>query len=278
MFKGRKLIIATKHEKEKVIAPILKKELGVKCFVALNFDTDELGTFTGEIERKDDPVSTARNKCLIAMKQNNCDLAIASEGSFGPHPTIGFINADDEILLFIDKKNNLEIFSRQVSTKTNFNGSEIKSYKELQQFAKSVKFPTHGIILRKSKYFKDDIYKGITNELELKTVHDNLKNKYGSVYAETDMRALFNPTRMDVIKKATKKLIEKIKTVCPKCTTPGFSITEAKPGLKCENCGFPTRSTLKHILTCNVCNFTEEKMHPHGRVSEDPTYCDICNP
>ena len=30
MFEPRKLIIATKYEKEKVIAPILEKELGVK--------------------------------------------------------------------------------------------------------------------------------------------------------------------------------------------------------------------------------------------------------
>ena len=67
MFKGRKLVIATKHEKEKVIAPILEKELGVKCFVAPDLDTDLLGTFTGEVERKDDPIITARKKCLIAM-------------------------------------------------------------------------------------------------------------------------------------------------------------------------------------------------------------------
>lgn len=52
MFAGRKLLIATKHEKEKVIAPILARELGVKCFVVSNLDTDELGTFTGEIDRK----------------------------------------------------------------------------------------------------------------------------------------------------------------------------------------------------------------------------------
>lgn len=55
MFQGRKLLIATKHEKEKAIASIFEKELGVKCFVAPNLDTDTLGTFTGEIERKDDP-------------------------------------------------------------------------------------------------------------------------------------------------------------------------------------------------------------------------------
>ena len=108
MFQGRNLLIATKHEKEKVIAPILEKELGVKCFVSSDLDTDKLGTFTGEIERMDDPITTARNKCLTGMDLTNCDLAIASEGSFGPHPTMYFITADEEFLLFVDKKNYIE--------------------------------------------------------------------------------------------------------------------------------------------------------------------------
>ena len=115
IFKGRKLLIATKHEKEKVIAPILEKELGVKCFVVKNFDTDKLGTFTGEIDRIDDPITTVRNKCIMAMELMNCDLAIASEGSFGAHPTIYFVPADDEFLIFIDKKNGLEIIAREIS-------------------------------------------------------------------------------------------------------------------------------------------------------------------
>ncbi len=59
MFNNRKLVIATKHEKQIVIAPLLEKELGVRCVVAKNFDTDVLGTFTGEVERKDDPITTA---------------------------------------------------------------------------------------------------------------------------------------------------------------------------------------------------------------------------
>jgi hypothetical protein len=40
IFKNRKLLIATKHEKEKVIAPILSKELTVESFVPNDFDTD----------------------------------------------------------------------------------------------------------------------------------------------------------------------------------------------------------------------------------------------
>ena len=109
IFEGRRLVIATKHKKETVIAPLLEKHLGVQCFVPEDFDTDVLGTVSGEIERKDGPLETVRKKCLQAMEQTNCDLAIASEGSFGPHPTIFMAHADDEILIFIDNKNILEI-------------------------------------------------------------------------------------------------------------------------------------------------------------------------
>jgi hypothetical protein len=52
MFNKRKLIIATKHKKESVIALKLEKVLGVSCFIDADFDTDTFGTFSGEIERK----------------------------------------------------------------------------------------------------------------------------------------------------------------------------------------------------------------------------------
>lgn len=97
-FSGRHLLIATKHGKEKVIAPILESALNVKCFVATDLDTDKLGTFTGEVERTDSPLNTLRNKCLMAMELVDCNLVVASEGSFGTHPTAYFIHADDELL------------------------------------------------------------------------------------------------------------------------------------------------------------------------------------
>jgi hypothetical protein len=37
MFNGRKLLIATKHGKEKVIAPIIEKALSAICYTASNF-------------------------------------------------------------------------------------------------------------------------------------------------------------------------------------------------------------------------------------------------
>jgi hypothetical protein len=278
MFKDRSLLIATKHQKEKVIAPILEKELGVKCFVTPHLDTDQLGTFTGEIERKDDQITTARNKCLLAMELANCDLAVASEGSFGPHPTIYFIPADDEFLIFIDKKNNLEIIVRELSTETNFNGAEIKTENELIDFAYNANFPTHGLILSQSKDDFGDIEKGINNLEQLKKTFYNLISNYGTAYIQTDMRAMLNPTRMKVIQSAVQKLADKINTLCPDCKMPGFGIIDSKQGLPCEICNFPTRSALSHIFSCQKCSFTNEKKYPYGKETEDPMYCDVCNP
>ncbi len=276
-FKGRKLLIATKHKKERVIAPILEKELGVNCFVT-DIDTDKFGTFTGEIERKEDAISTARNKCLLAMELENCDLVLASEGSFGAHPSLFFANADEEILLFIDKKKDIEIIVRELTFETNFNGSEIKTIKELEEFVKNSKFPTHGIILRKAKNDSTLIEKGITNLDQLYKTFKYLISMYGSAFIETDMRAMYNPTRMKVIENATYKLAKKINSLCPKCSIPGFGIIDSKSGLPCDLCNFPTQSTLSHIYSCQKCNYIKEVFFPNGRKKEDPMYCDICNP
>ena len=278
MFKGRSLLIATKHEKEQIISPIFEKEFGVKCFVPDHFDTDVLGTFTGEVERKADPITTARQKCTLAMDQANADLAIASEGSFGPHPSIFFVNADEEFLVFIDKKNDLEIIVKEISTTTNFNASEILSLRTLKEFANKVGFPAHGLILRQSKDDFKIIYKGITTWIKLIDAYNHLINHSDTVYVETDMRAIYNPTRRNVIQDATHKLVEKIKTTCPACKTPGFGITSVKEGLPCSACKTPTRSVLSHIHGCQKCNYEDYKVYPYDKTEEDPMYCDQCNP
>ena len=272
------MVIATKHGKEKVIAPILEHYLGVKTFVPEHFDTDVLGTFTGEKERLTDVITTLRKKCQIAMENYSCDLGVASEGSFGPHPNVLFANIDEEFLILLDSRNNLEIISREISFETNFNGCEIKSFSELKKFAKQVHFPSHAIILRNQKNGNSKIIKGIESWGELTKSYEELMRAYGSVYAETDMRALYNPTRMNVIKSAANKLIDKIHSKCPECGVPGFDVTEIKPGLPCSLCNSPTASTLSHIYSCSKCKYTLEKEFPNKKHFEDPMYCHNCNP
>jgi len=278
MFEGRNILIATMHGKENVIAPILQNGIGVQCFTPKNFDTDFFGTFSGEIERTLSSIETVREKCLAGMSVYNCDLGIASEGSFGSHPSIFFANADEEILIFIDKKNDLEIIAREISLETNFNASVITSYEELIEFANKVNFPSHALILRKSEKSNSEIIKGIHSWEELEKGYLSLKKHTVTIYVETDMRAMYNPTRMKLIKDLAFKLLDKIKSHCPECSTPGFSVTSAKFGLKCGLCGCETRSVLSHIYSCNKCDYANEKMYPKGKKREDPMYCDYCNP
>lgn len=278
MFEGRQLVIATKHGKEKILAPLLEKELGVKCMINPNFDSDLFGTFSGEMERKDDPLTTAKLKGEMAMELLDCDLVIASEGSFGNHPIIHFLPADEEFLILIDKKNDATFVWRELSLETNFNGASIYSLEDLEDFATKAKFPSHALILRSSKNNIEGITKGITDWDSLKKTFNHLWKCNESVYVETDMRAMFNPTRMKVIKVAAENLISKIKTSCPICAFPGFSIVESKKGLPCKLCCLPTSSTLSYIYKCQKCGETEEELYPNGKSEEDPTFCDWCNP
>ncbi|WP_026463568.1 DUF6671 family protein [Adhaeribacter aquaticus] len=278
LFSGRELVIATKHHKEQVMAPLLEQALGVKCIVPANLDTDILGTFTGEVERTTDPLETARKKCQLAIELTGCTLAIANEGSFGPHPAFGFIPADEEILVLVDKQHELEITIREISMDTNFVGELIHTEAQLIAFAESAQFPAHGLIIRPAQGSQNGIIKGITDWDSLRDAFQKTVKESGAAYVETDMRALYNPTRMAVIKQATQKLVKIINTCCPQCKTPGFGITATTTGLPCSLCSSPTQSVLSLIYTCQKCAFSQEEKYPNKKFTEDPTFCDVCNP
>ena len=277
LFANRKILIVTKHKKEQVIAPLLET-FGLEPILSTQFDTDLLGTFSGEISRKDDALTTLRKKCQLAMEVEGFDLAIASEGSFGNHPSVFFAAADDELVMLLDKKNNLEIIGRELSLETNFDEANLTTEAELEAFVNKIQFPSHAVMVRPAK--KDFSYqkKGVTNWEDLEYEFQYIKKEFGSCYIETDMRALYNPTRMQVIAKATENLVQKMKSCCSICETPGFSTTEAVKGLRCSLCNLPTKSTLKYVLECQKCHHQEEQKFPNGIEKEDPMYCDYCNP
>lgn len=277
-FANRQLIIATKHGKEKAIAPVVESGLGVKTFISENLDTDVLGTFTGEIERKNDPLTTLRKKCQMAMEIYKCDLCIATEGSFGPHPSHFFMSANDELAILVDKKHGFEILVRELSMETNFSGSKIESQTELEDFACRTSFPSHALIVRDEMNSNKRIVKGITDREMLMRTFEETYQTFGTAYVETDMRAFFNPKRMKTIAKAAEKLVAKANTFCPACLAPGFGVSKAKNGLPCKICCTPTESTLYHVYECIKCNYSTRKMFPYGITAEDPMYCIMCNP
>lgn len=269
--------LVTKHGKHEAIAGALNGVHGLSVQLLSEIDTDVLGTFSGEVERADSPLETARKKALMAAKAANAELVIASEGSFGPHPSAFFLPADMELILLIDIRRQLEWTSEVVSTRTNFDCLRVHSERELLDFARRVSFPSHALIVHNGDG-NGQIIKGITTEEELlRSFHNAVKSGNTGVDVETDMRAHFNPTRMTVIAEAAEKLAKKLQNSCAICECPGFAPVKHHAGLPCSWCGTPTRIPLLSTWACQLCSYHEER--PHSEIEKaDPAHCDICNP
>ncbi len=281
-FANRTAVIATMHRKEQAIAPLIETALEVKTLVPSHFDTDKLGTFTRDIQRPADQLTTARLKARAALELTGETLAIASEGSFGPHPQIPFVGCDREIVLLLDSQHQLEIVGETLSTQTNHQGQTIRSVQAALDFAQQVGFPEHGLIVMESeqRFEPGKSVKGITTESDLiAAVEATLeRSPDGQVHIETDMRALYNPTRMRAIAEATAALIKQIGQHCPECGYPGFSLVQRLPGLPCNLCGAATLLTLTNIYGCQHCQFQQNQRFPEGTRAADPAYCPFCNP
>jgi hypothetical protein len=277
-FAGRRAALLTKHKKEEVIKPVLEKGVGCQLIVETNYDTDQLGTFTREVARLGSQLEAARSKAQKGMDLKETDLGVASEGSFGSYPGIPFLPVNREIVLLIDAEEKLEICGECLNSKTNFASVLVENFKQAEEFASKVMFPSHFLVLRPDDEEHPAVIKGI-NEWEWLREAVSLalaKSVTGKVFLETDMRAYANPTRMQNIKKATEDLVAKINHCCPHCQTPGFVAVESKKGLPCEYCALPTREVTAFIFACQKCGCREERSAP-GKVAP-AARCDYCNP
>nr|WP_232826170.1 DUF6671 family protein [Cyanothece sp. BG0011] len=281
-FKNRVCILATMHKKEEVMASLLEEKIQMKIVVPDNFNTDQFGTFTREIKRLGNQTEAARFKAQKALEITGETLAITSEGSFFPHPSIPFVSCNRELVLLLDTFNDIEIIATELSFETNHSHASIQTVEEALSFAEKIGFPEHGLVVmsRAEPEKSDKIFKGITNKKELIDAVEIALNSSpeNKAHIETDMRAMYNPTRMKVIAKTTETLIKKILNTCPNCEFPGFDIIETKPGLPCEMCHFPTDLIKSEIYQCQKCNYQENRDYPNNIKYADPMYCNFCNP
>lgn len=277
-FAGHTVFFATQHGKEKILAPLFEP-LGMTC-VAADVDTDQFGTFSQEIQRTGSVRETLRKKIsAAAQKIPEAQFVIASEGSFAPHPIVGFYQTDLESLLLWHRTTNSEIYAEFLDTAPNHDQITLHSSDEYESFLKKIRFPDHGLIVHPESSVLP-IYKGIHHETELKRALENcfLNSKTGRIVLATDLRACHSPTRRNAIAKAGEKMIAKLKSLCPSCQFPGFDITQGIPGLTCSDCGLASQIPKSVLWGCAVCDYKEETPRPDGQQELDPKYCDYCNP
>jgi hypothetical protein len=281
-FAGRRLCIATMHGKEAVLAPALESRLGVRCVLPdAGFDTDRFGTFSGEVPRRGTARETARAKARAAMAATAVDLGVASEGSFVPHPEAPLAQLGLELVVLIDLALDLEIVGQDATLETNHARMVCASADDALAFGERIGLPGHGMMLVLGDPPRA-VRRGLHDAAEVRLAFDAMRREAAdpelAVFAESDMRADRNPTRMRAIGRAAEALAQRAASPCPACGTPGFGEVDAVRGLPCADCGAPTGWVRTLVRGCLRCPVRREVPRPDGLLAVDPASCPHCNP
>ena len=281
LYNGDDALLATMHAKERVIEPLARRFLGLRLTVAANIDTDAFGTFSRDVARAGSQLDAARAKIVAAFAIDpTIDVALASEGSFGPHPYLPFCPLEREIVVLRDRRTGLELIGHHATPDTNFAHAVVSDVSTGLAFAQRAGFPAHGVIVlgaRDGQPAPDlALVKTIGSRDELAAAITGTLARCGIAFVETDMRAHRNPRRMRAIRRAMIDLIRKARSPCPDCRQPGFAITERLSGLRCTCCSAPTLLTRADVWTCSSCGLRREQ--PVAAIKADPGHCPECNP
>lgn len=267
--------LATKHGKEALFGPPLAA-IGWATLVA-PFDTDLLGTFSGEIARTGAPRDVVEAKARAGADALGVTYGLASEGSFGTHPTVPFGLVDEELVAWVDTSCDHVVVERATAISTVPPAATVASPDEVLSLRVASTFPEQAaIVVHEDDGVRLVIDKGITDVESLqRSVEDALARPGGRVVVEPDLRAHLCPDRRAVITTAVERLAVRLGTRCSECGAPGTGPVRTRPGLPCGLCGLPTTCIASDVIGCTRCGHEFERARTGVA---DPTHCDRCNP
>ena len=279
--------IATKHEKDALLAPLFAEKLGWSLVLA-PVDTDALGTFTGDVPRRLSPRETVIEKAKLGAFTLGLNFGVASEGSIGAHPAFPFATVDHELMAFVDLEHDVAIVESHVSPaivagKLEWTGGELTN-EQLGVFD----LPNHAVIARLES--AANAVKGIRTRSELEIALSHLATaaseptagKLGTghrhiIWVESDFRAMCSPSRQRNILACAERLVDRLNQACPACESRGFGRTGLISGAICQSCGLTNESRAKaELWSCAYCSRRYES--PRGDGTIGPEFCEFCNP
>jgi len=276
MYSGRKALLTSKHEKLGIIAPAFS-QIGLEV-IELALDTDQLGTFSGEVERRASPLETALAKARMGMLEAGETLGIASEGSIGPDPLIPFAISNIEVMVFVDDETGIEISETYRSLEIAHGTKKAARDHDLTEFLGKVGFPNQALIVKPDSGI-GPWQKGIDSQAKLiEAVAQSTQASSNSLaHIECDYRAMHSPSRRANIALLAEKLALRVSATCPGCNSPGWGKLEFERGLNCSGCGeFDESAVRAEVHACVRCEYKEVKQV----VAESlrPASCQVCNP
>ena len=284
---GARIILGSMHGKERAIARPFMRFLGAEVVPQPDLDTDAYGTYSAEIPRVGTMLETARAKAQAAMCLSGSLFGLASEGSYGPHPYLPFLPGGTELLVFIDDARKIEIVETLIAPRTNFASHACAAEDDVRGVLEGMGFPSHAVLVqpsmpefRAAEWARPLLFKGLSDAGAVRKAIAicAAASKDAKALIVTDLRAHLNPTRMAVIRMAAGRLARRVASNCPVCGMPGFGIADIVRGLRCTDCGSPTRLPVATLFRCVACSHSKRIPLKRTLSGADPAQCDYCNP
>lgn len=215
---GLPVLIATMHGKEAILGPLLAK-LGFKVLLPVGYDTDALGTFSGDIRRHGTAFDAVLEKAKRACLATGVPRAVASEGSYRPSQELFPGARNVELLSFVDLETDYSCIEHLSNTATLFAKGRVRpdlDAPETRALLAEMRWPgIKALVVPEDPAlgtWPEDVFKGIGDRDELLQALQACaaKTKDGLAHMETDLRAHMNPTRMESIASVAKLLAARL--------------------------------------------------------------------
>ncbi|MDG6109559.1 hypothetical protein Daura_31580 [Dactylosporangium aurantiacum] len=279
-YRGADITFGTRHGKQHQAREPFRRVLGARVHAPADLDTDQFGTFAGEVPRRLTPLDAALAKARLGMAATGHPFGLASEGSYGPLPGVG-LDGHEEILVFVDGVHGWHIIEGQRSLVTPSPRRLVAGLADLAAELPGMRWPEQALIVRPhndAPAVLPPLAKGITDLDRLRAAIATAvrRSPVGLAAVEPDLRAQHNPTRRTVLAALAQRMARRLATACPACASPGYGRTAVEPGLPCAACRLPTDLPRADIHGCAACGRRDVVTRPH--VTADPGACLHCNP
>lgn len=270
------IAMGTMHGKERQVAPAFAAEFGARVIAPPGIDTDQYGTFAGDVTRTLTPVAAATAKARLAMSAAKVPYGVASEASYDAW--YGMLAVHQEILVFIDDTRGIQVLEGVNVPRAPGPPKLVESRHEAVAAARRFGFPEQGAVVKATIGGGSRVFgKGLTDAFALVEVVEAAVSAADDdcAWVEPDLRAHHNPNRREVLSALATRLAGRLATPCPVCRSPGYGRVTVRQGLPCRACGSPTTLVATDILGCPACEYRGEVARPG---TAEPRYCPQCNP
>jgi len=272
-YRGQTIAVGTKHGKQHQLQSAFNDVLGAVLHTPPGLETDQFGSFSGEVPRAGTAIAAAGAKARLAMAVSGLPYGLASEASYGP--LNGGWSGHEELLLFCDERRGIEVLEGHRTLAVPGIAQPVRDCGEVRP-ALLGGLPEQALIVRPHSGV-GPVRKGITDRATLYAAVSaaTAVSADGLALVEPDLRAHHNPSRRLVLARLALTLARRLATACPACAAPGFGRLDSQPGLPCRVCATPTPLVGNEIHGCAVC---AHRVSRQVRDGADPADCPFCNP